>query len=795
MPTQIVMLSQRCQRLAARWGLAGLVAVASPGVASAAGPVGPACNTSAATQTISFVHVADLHGRFGGAFSHKWARLQQYYQDVKRSNPYTLFTNGGDDYEKGSVAEQLSKGVAVRNAVNAMQFDVRVIGNHDYAWGEQELLAFSRDPKAIVLASNTVYKGTDPAGFGAVDYGEIQVGCVKVGFFGFVSKPWNEFDVQYTGDYLPNFTQRWDWVARAKEIIAARRSSVDVLVMVSHLGIGTDASVVNNTPKTTDRNTSNIDLVLGGHNHGGFQRQVVKNTLIIQPEFYGDGLTRVDLVWDIKARKLVSRTPTPTNVLTTGLTATNATLQQTLQNLVTQYAPDADRQLTSLEAGRAFGELAALAAKAGMAGFQADAALMDPALTWVSSFAAGGVTEQMFNNLYRVERQKSGTPGFNGLYLATVSGADLLRMKQAQPGWVYVGPVNPSAAGAYKVLLHKSPALNPATYFTWGPALSNVAFMSETWSALDQYGRARTAGCMYLDTDTTLPSCLPDTDTTIWNFNDATAPFKTDRGVAVMSYRDTAGTGWGPSRSRFTTTGVTGLPNLPGSAGGASLVMAFPKTAPGEGYSVNHNFAANGAFKASGLVSNYTLVMDVLWPTSSDGVWRSLLQTNAANSDDGDWFVKNALGGGIGLSQYFGALQPGVWYRIAMVVNAQTTGGSLQFFINGASVGTVTSASQRFALGPQFSVLTDNSNETAPGYLNAMLLSNRSWTAAELASLGGPSATLALPTAATLQLQARAATAAAVNEVVVDVPPAAARTERRAGEREFDNKARKLQRQ
>lgn len=783
------------ERVASAWmrivGVCGLW-IGVVGSAQAITSVGPACSATATTQTLSFVHVADLHGRFGGAFSHKWARLQQYYQDVKRSNPYTLFTNGGDDYEKGSVAEQLSKGVAVRNAVNAMQFDVRVIGNHDYAWGEQELLAFSRDPKALVLASNTVYKGTDPAGFGAVDYGEIQVGCVKVGFFGFVSKPWNEFDVQYTGDYLPNFTQRWDWVARAKEIIAARRSKVDVLVMVSHLGIGTDASVVNNTPKASDSTTSNIDLVLGGHNHGGFQQQIVKNTLIIQPEFYGDGLTRVDLVWDIKARKLVSRTPTPNNVLTTALTATNPTLQQTLQNLVTQYAPDADRQLASLETGRPFGELAALAAKAGMTTFQAQAALLDPALTWVSSFAAGGVTEQMFNDLYRVERQKSGTPGFNGLYVAMVTGADLLRMKQAQPGWVYAGPVNPAAATLYKVLLHKAPALNPTSYFSWGPALSNVAFMSETWSALDQYSRARTAGCMYLDTDSTLLSCLPDTDTTIWNFNDAAAPFKSDRGVAVLGYRDAAGTGWGPSRTRYLTTGVTGLPNLPN---GASQVMAFPKTAPGEGYTIKHNFAANGAFKANGLVSNYTLVMDVLWPASSDGVWRSLLQTNAANTDDGDWFVKNALGGGMGISQYFGALQPGVWYRIAMVANAQATGGSLQFFINGASVGTVNSAGQRFALGPQFSVLTDNDNETAPGYLNALLLSNRSWTAAELASLGGPSATLALPTAATLQLQARAATAAAVNEVVVEVPPSVARAEHRHGERELDNKARKLLRQ
>jgi 2',3'-cyclic-nucleotide 2'-phosphodiesterase (5'-nucleotidase family) len=766
--------------------LCGVLGGVLPAVSMAARQIG-ACIPSATKQNISFVHVGDLHGRFGGSFAHKWARMRAYYDGVLATNPYTVFTDGGDDYEKGSVAEQLSLGAASREATFAMGFDVRVFGNHDFAWGEQEILAYSHDPKSIVLASNTVYTGNDPVGFGAVDYAELQVGCVKVGFFGFVSKPWNEFDVQYTGDFLPNFRQRWDWVARAKEIIAAHRSSVDLIVMVSHLGIGTDSSVVNNTPKSTDKNTSNIDLVLGAHNHAGFQTQVVKNTRIIQPEFYGDGLTRVDLVWDLVNKRLVSRTPTPINVYTSALTATNSGVQTALQNIVNQYAPEAERQLAVLETDRNYVELAAIAAKAGLSIHGADAALIDPARTWLSSILAGAVTEQIFNNLYRVERQKSGTPGFNGLYMATVSGADLLRMKQAQPGWVYVGPVSPAPGDLFKVLLHKAPALNPASFFSLNPGLTNVSFMSESWSALDQYGRARTTGCMYLDTDTTLPSCVPDTRTTVWNFDDAVQPFKIDRGVATMNYRDPANSGWGPQRTQYPLTGVTGLPNLPD---GTSRVMAFPKTAPGEGYGVTHNFPANGAFKASGLVSNYTLVMDVLWPAGSDGVWRALLQTNFANSDDADWFVKNAFGGGIGISQYFGSLQPGLWYRIAMVVNAQSTGGSLQFYINGANVGTISSTGQRFALGPQFSVFTDNSSETAAGYLNALLLSDRSWTAAEIAALGGPSAVMAMPSSGTLQMQARVAG----QNVIVELPPAT-RADKRKDMFEIDNKADKLKHQ
>ena len=741
--------------------LAGaLLCFGLPAASAAPRVVGPACPTPApATQTISFVHLADLHGRHGVSWGHKSARLYRYYKDVLSTNPYTVFTNGGDDYEKGWVAEQLSNGAASREAVVALGFDVRVIGNHDYAWGEQELLSFSHDPKAIVLASNTVYTGTNPTGFGAVDYGELQVGCVKIGFFGMVSKPWNEFDTQYTGDFLTNFKMRWDWVARAKEIIAAHRSSVDLLVYVSHVGFGTDQSVANNTPLNGNTTVSAIDLALGGHNHGGFQYTIVKNTPVIQPEFYADGASRFDITWDVTNRKVKSRSAAPQNVFTSTLTATDTAMQTTLQAIADKYGPEANKQLAVLELGRDYVQLAALAGKAGMFNYGADAALLDPALTWQPSFPAGGVTQQMFDDLYRVERQRSNTPGFNSLYQATVTGAQLTSMKASQPGWVYVGPAAPVSTASYKVVLHKAPALNPLSFFT--STLSNVVFKAETWAALDQYARARAAGCVYLDTDTTLPSCLPDTLTTIWNFDDSTQRFKTDRGTATMGYRDTTGSGWGPVRTQFVVTGAAGLPNLPD---GASGVMRFDKTAPSEGYTITHNFPASGAFKSQGLVSNYTLVTDVLWPQTSDGVWRALMQTAPANGDDADWFVKNAFGGGIGIGQYFGSLLPGTWYRIAMVVDAQATGGSLQFFINGTKVGTINSAGQRHALASQVLMFADNNNETAAGYLNALLLSARSLTATEIAALGGPSKTLALPNNAALQAVAR------TSEVIVQSP-------------------------
>ena len=73
-----------------------------------------------------------------------------------------MFTGGGDDYEKGSVAEQLSEGQATLEVMRAMKLDVRVLGNHDFAWSAEHTATYSRDPHAIVLSSNIEYIGENP---------------------------------------------------------------------------------------------------------------------------------------------------------------------------------------------------------------------------------------------------------------------------------------------------------------------------------------------------------------------------------------------------------------------------------------------------------------------------------------------------------------------------------------------------------------------------------------------------------------------------------------------------------
>ncbi|MBN1656572.1 MAG: hypothetical protein JXA30_22565 [Deltaproteobacteria bacterium] len=139
--------------------------------------IGPGCQTEKRFQTISVIHVSDLHAHYapGDDGVSAYARLAGYVDTVRGQNPYTLFTDGGDDYEKGSIAEQLSNGYATMEVTHAMGFDVRVLGNHDFAWSVAHTAEFSRDPRAVVLSSNIECPDTDPEFWHATDYAELQL--------------------------------------------------------------------------------------------------------------------------------------------------------------------------------------------------------------------------------------------------------------------------------------------------------------------------------------------------------------------------------------------------------------------------------------------------------------------------------------------------------------------------------------------------------------------------------------------------------------------------------------------
>ncbi|MBH0069718.1 metallophosphoesterase [Pseudoalteromonas sp. NZS100] len=694
--------------------------------------IGPTCDVNATEQSVRFVHVADLHARFGYEEQY-FSRIKAYYNQVASQTPHTLFTNGGDDYEKGTVAEQLSQGTATEEAIKAMQFDLRVVGNHDYAWGPEKLLSYSQDENAIVLASNTRYEGEQLQDFAGVGFAKVQVGCITLGVFGMTSVPWNELDEPIQDDPIPDFIKQfkmsWQWQQIGQSIVNQYSDDVDYMIMLSHLGVGQDTDMATNVP--------GIDLVLGGHTHGGESYTTLDNgAIVLQPDFYAKGITDLTLNFNLadKSSPVVDYKTIETDTIV----ERDETTKLAIDEIMGRYAPDAETEIAISENYPTDVQLVEITALAAKHSSTISAALLNPELVQ-KRWTPGTLTQEDFHKAFYVERQPSNTPGFNSIYKVTVSGSDLTAMFASQPDWFLLKPEDIQSTNNYEVALFKGAALNPDLFFN-SVTFSNVEPIAEAWWLLDKYARARTSQCLHLDTDTELYSCNNLANVTVWNFDDTNNPLAADFGPSILSYFDPDETNWGTAETQYSTTTQLNIDDL---NDGPSGVMAFSRHAPTEGLLIDLNTPANGDFANEGMVSDYTLVMDLYWPAEGKDIYRAIMQANTTDylNDDADMFIDPSGGYGQATSDsgYFGNTQPDSWHRVAFVFYTAPTNGVFEVYIDGELAGVKEDGEidSRWALNQSVLLFTDNNYETVPGYLNSLLYAGRAMTRDEIKSMGG----------------------------------------------------------
>jgi len=207
-----------------------------------------------------------------------------------------------------------------------------------------------------------------------------------------------------------------------------------------------------------------------------------------------------------------------------------------------------------------------------------------------------------------------------------------------------------------------------------------------------------------------------------WDFNSSnlTATVGT-----ALAFRGTTAT-----TTAFTTATIGGQ---------TANVMNFPAATSTQGYIMTHGIPPNGG---GSFVNQYTLILDVMFPTASNGSYRSLFQTSSANANDGDLFVNPA--NGIGISGvYHGAIVADTWHRVSFVFDLTSPTDPLRKFIDGTLVGTQglsAGIDGRWALDPTALLFTDDNNETRAGFVNSIQIRSEAMPTADVAALGGATA-------------------------------------------------------
>ncbi len=211
-----------------------------------------------------------------------------------------------------------------------------------------------------------------------------------------------------------------------------------------------------------------------------------------------------------------------------------------------------------------------------------------------------------------------------------------------------------------------------------------------------------------------------------------------------LQYADGPG-GATETSTSFGSTTFFGIPDINGSP---AQVMKFPAATNGMGYLMPTPAGANPD-PTNVLVNEYTIILDVFYPQSSDSKLRPLVDA------DGNFFVAGpdlvvGANNGIGITPsgpFFGTVASNTWYRIGFVVVQEQN--TVTEYINGVRVGVntisgsgQTGADGRFALTPSSTALILGSTGTnaASGYVNSIQIRAVALNSGQMKALGGPTA-------------------------------------------------------
>ena len=263
---------------------------------------------------IKLLGTSDVHGRivpwsYGADVEDKsgsYAQIATYVKDVRKNNKNVVLVEVGDAIQDNQIDvfakdKKYYKDHPIPKVLNEMNYDIFVLGNHEFNFGMKALDEILKDIKAKKLTANFYHKKNDKRYIDATTI--IEKDGVKLGIIG-LSTPMSAKFEEDTGNLKDmKFTSPTEEARTQVEKLKAK--GVDAIIAVTHMGIDNE----NNIPDTGMRDVINavdgIDVVIAGHMHKDVPSETIKNTLITEPHRYGTVVSEVDLAFDINDKKEV----------------------------------------------------------------------------------------------------------------------------------------------------------------------------------------------------------------------------------------------------------------------------------------------------------------------------------------------------------------------------------------------------------------------------------------------------------------------------------------------------------
>lgn len=205
-------------------------------------------------KELTIFHINDQHGRINN-----FAKIK-YIVDQEKKETNVIVACSGDIFSGNPVVDNHEeKGFPMIDLMNKVGFDISVIGNHEFDYGESILKdRFTQSEFDWVCANVNMNSTGIPAPF---EYKTITKNNIKVTFLGLVetngkdgatipsTHPWRVQNLTF---------QKYTDVVDNYSTIKSDEDS-DLYIALTHLGNNADSNLAYNSPY--------FDMIIGGHSH------------------------------------------------------------------------------------------------------------------------------------------------------------------------------------------------------------------------------------------------------------------------------------------------------------------------------------------------------------------------------------------------------------------------------------------------------------------------------------------------------------------------------------------------
>ena len=266
-----------------------------------------------------FLGTSDVHGRivpwsYSADVEDKsgsYAQIATYVKEARKAHPDLILVDIGDAIQDNQVevfakTEKYYKDNPVPKVLNAMGYDIFILGNHEFNFGMTALDEILKDIKAKILTANFYYKDSGKRYVEPTTI--IEKDGVKLGIIG-LSTPMSAKFEEDTGN-LKDMKFSSPTEETKAQIKTLKEKGVNAIVVLAHMGIENENNIPDTGVADLINNVDGIDVIIAGHMHKNVSSETIKETVITEPHRYGTVVSEVDLSFDVDKDgkvKLVSK--------------------------------------------------------------------------------------------------------------------------------------------------------------------------------------------------------------------------------------------------------------------------------------------------------------------------------------------------------------------------------------------------------------------------------------------------------------------------------------------------------